>query len=224
MVQFTQISGRPTENPTENLNLVSCTRRASEFEKRYCFDLTFEQKQGIVYTFQALSEEDRKAWLNAMDGKDPPTTNSCTPGLAIINEDFQLDEVGFAFVKKCIEILENRGLEEEGLYRVGGVNTKISKLLSLGVDRKKTEKDRLQFFHEDTYNDLLESKTIASAMKQFLRHLNEPLMTYRYHSGFIAAAKQETRMQRISDVHTLVHRLPKPNFEMLEIVIRHLKA
>lgn len=37
-------------------------------------------------------------------------------------------------------------------------------------------------------------------------------------------AELDTRIQRLSEVHTLVHRLPKSNFEMLEIVIRHLKA
>lgn len=70
MLPYNQISGR-TEQPPESLTLVQCTRRASDFEKRFCFDLTFEQKPGITFTFQALSEEDRKAWLNAMDGKEP---------------------------------------------------------------------------------------------------------------------------------------------------------
>lgn len=167
---------------------MSCTRRASEFEKRYCFDLTFTNKLGQIYTFQALNEEDRKSWLNAMDGKEP--TYMSPAGLVTHNDDYQLDDVGFAFVRKCIEILENRGLEEEGLYRVGGVNTKIAKLLSLGTDRKKTDKERLQIFSDDANSDLMESKTIASALKQFLRHLNEPLMTHRYHNGFIAAASK----------------------------------
>lgn len=40
----------------------------------------------------------------------------------------------------------------------------------------------------------------------------------------IQISEQETRIQRISDIHTLVYRLPKVNFEMLEIIIRHLKA
>lgn len=70
MLSYNQISGR-TETEPENLTLVQCTRRASDFEKRYCFDLTFEQKPNITLTFQALSEEDRKVWLNAMDGKEP---------------------------------------------------------------------------------------------------------------------------------------------------------
>ena len=70
MLPYNQISGR-TEQPPETLTLTTCTRRASDFEKRFCFDLTFDQKPGVTFTFQALSEEDRKAWLNAMDGKEP---------------------------------------------------------------------------------------------------------------------------------------------------------
>lgn len=112
------------------------------------------------------------------------------PGKSKSNEEYLLDDVGFAFARKCIEVMEVRGLEEEGLYRIGGVNTKITKLLILGMDRNKTEKERLQFFYDEQHSDLLETKTIASALKHYLRNLNEPLMTYRYHNGFIAAASE----------------------------------
>lgn len=115
-------------------------------------------------------------------------------------------------------------LSLQGLYRIGGVGTKIMKLINMGTDRRKAEAERFQFIVEEQYSDILESKTVASALKQYLRNLSEPLMTYRYHNGFIAAVKQDTRLQRISDVHVLMYRLPKPNFDMLEIVIRHLKA
>lgn len=184
--------------------------------------MTFEQKPSIVFTFQALSEKDRKAWLDAMDGKEPVYL---TPGKssAVQEEEYMINDVGFAFVKKCVECLEQRGLEEEGLYRVSGVGTKINKLLQMGLDAKKTEQERLAFFADDQHVDVLESKTIASALKQYLRKLKEPLMTYRYFTGFLAAAKQEQHLQRISDVHALIHRLPKNHLEMLDIVIRHLK-
>lgn len=154
-----------------------------------------------------------------MDGKDPIYL---TPGKsnAVQEEEYFINDVGFAFVKKCIECLEQRGLEEEGLYRVSGVGTKINKLLLMGLDAKKTESERLAFFAED---ELLESKTIASALKQYLRKLKEPIMTYRCFHGFLAAAKQEQHLQRISDVHALIHRLPKHHLEMLDIIINHLK-
>uniref|UniRef100_A0A336MDA1 CSON015484 protein n=1 Tax=Culicoides sonorensis TaxID=179676 RepID=A0A336MDA1_CULSO len=219
MLQYNQISGK-TQTAPENLTLAICTRRVSDFEKRFCFDLMFLEKPGITFTFQALSEEDRKNWLNAMDGKEP---QYLTPGLSSKTDEYYLDEVGFDFVKTCIEILEDRGLEEEGLYRVGGVSTKIMKLLSIGLDTTKSENERRQFFFTGNNFDILETKTIASALKHYLRHLSDPLMTYRLHDSFITAAKQETRAHRISDIHILVHRLPKSHFQMLDIVINHLQ-
>lgn len=203
------------------MSLASCVRCISDFEKRFCFDLTFDQRPNIVYTFQALSEKDRKSWLDAMDGKEPVYL---TPGKssAVPEDEYSINDVGFAFVKKCIECLETRGLEEEGLYRVSGVGTKINKMLQMGLDAKKTEAERLAFFAEDAH-DVVESKTVASALKQYLRKLKEPIMTYRYFNGFLAAAKQEQHLQRISDVHALIHRLPPPHLEMLDIIVRHLR-
>ena len=44
----------------------------------------------------------------------------------------QLDEAGFLFMQRCLGALEHRGLEDQGLYRVVGVNSKVTKLLTLG--------------------------------------------------------------------------------------------
>ncbi|XP_017852717.1 rho GTPase-activating protein 26 isoform X2 [Drosophila busckii] len=218
MLQFNQMNHsftRPEAREDEKLTLFSCQRRASEFEKRFCFDLTFKEKPGIVYTFQALSEKDHRSWLSAMDGTEP---TYLAPGKMKASEAYQLDETGFMFVRRCIQVLESRGLEDEGIYRKSGVGTKINKLLSLGMERKETE----DVFSDDKYRDLMESNTIASALKMYLRNLHEPLMTYHYHSGFIEAAKKESLSQRVNEVHKLVYKLPQPNFEMLDMVIKHL--
>ncbi|XP_016972075.1 rho GTPase-activating protein 26 isoform X2 [Drosophila rhopaloa] len=218
MLQFNQMNHnftRPEARDDEKLTLFSCQRRASEFEKRFCFDLTFKEKPGVVYTFQALSEKDHRYWISAMDGTEP---TYLAPGKIKVSEAYQLDEPGFMFIRKCIQVLEIRGLEDEGIYRKSGVGTKISKLLALGLNHKETE----DVFVDDKYRDLMESNTIASALKMYLRNLNEPLMTYQYHSDFIEAAKQETLNQRVNEVHKLVYKLPQPNFQMLDMVICHL--
>lgn len=44
---------------------------SDSIDKRFCFDLTAENRPGIVFTLQALSEEDRRLWLDAMDGREP---------------------------------------------------------------------------------------------------------------------------------------------------------
>jgi hypothetical protein len=77
------------------------------------------------------------------------------------------------------------GLEEQGLYRVAGVSSKVSKLLSMGLDQRKTEKLGAL---DDPFE--WDSKTITSSLKTYLRSLPEPLTTFRYHNGFIAAASK----------------------------------
>ena len=42
-----------------------------------------------------------------------PFQTYLTPGKVTKAEEYRLDDIGFAFVRKCIEILETRGLEEE---------------------------------------------------------------------------------------------------------------
>ncbi|XP_076767139.1 GTPase regulator associated with FAK isoform X3 [Xylocopa sonorina] len=212
MIPYNQLTGKFSSK--EVLTLASCVRRMSDtIEKRFCFDITTVDKPNVTYTFQALSEEDRKLWLDAMDGKEP---NFPVVGVSTKSEETVLDETGFMFVSKCIATLEERGLEEQGLYRVVGVASKVNKLLAMGLDRRKLEKLNL----DDRFE--WESKTITSALKTYLRTLSEPLMTFGYYNSFISAAKQEMKEARISDIHILVYRLPKANFNMLILLIKHL--
>lgn len=76
-----------------------------------------------------------------------------------------LDEIGFNFIKRCISAIENRGLDDQGLYRVVGVNSKVNKLIALGLDRKKA--DKLDLNDPTQY----ETKTITSAVKHYLRYI-----------------------------------------------------
>ncbi|XP_070197766.1 rho GTPase-activating protein 26-like isoform X1 [Littorina saxatilis] len=211
MILYNQTGGKLSE--PEQYSLESCVRRASEsIERRFCFDVTVKEKQGTM-TFQALSDEDRRLWLDAMDGKEPiyhPTSVSKS-------DDTLLDEIGFSFMNKGIAAIEARGLHEQGLYRVVGVNSKVTNLLKCALDPKKADK----VSYEDP--SVWETKTITSAIKNYLRSLPEPLMTFKLHEQFIKAAKQESKTLRILDVHKYVHQLPKANFEMLEMMVAHLR-
>ncbi|CAC5371122.1 ARHGAP26 [Mytilus coruscus] len=213
ILPYNQVTGKLSQSTTEKLTMTSCVRRASQtIDKRFCFDVQVADRTDTL-TFQAMSESDRRLWMDAMDGREPVYIKPKTT-----TDDSSLDDIGFQFVNKCIKAIEDRGLEENGLYRVVGVNSKVNKLISIGLDPKKREKMNL----DD--NTQFEIKTITSAIKNYLRSLPEPLMTYKFHSQFIQAAKQEAKTLRIHDIHTLVHKLPEKNFEMLEIIIKHLKT
>ncbi|XP_071056664.1 rho GTPase-activating protein 26 isoform X2 [Onthophagus taurus] len=214
MLPYNQLTSKAVP-PQEELFLSSCVRRMSDsIEKRFCFDLQVDSKPGLIYTFQALSEADRKSWMDIMDGKEPTYTYTGKPQNT---EERILDDVGINFLKKCIEVLERRSLEEQGIYRIVGVTSKVQKLLNTGLDRRKIDK----LANLDDAQEW-ETKTITSGLKSYLRNLPEPLMTFKYHNGFITAVKQETRQMRVNDVHILIYKIPKINFEVLKMLMKHL--
>lgn len=49
-----------------------------------------------------------------------------------------LDEAGFAFVQWCINFIESKGLMDQGLYRLVGVNSKVAKLTQLALGKEST--------------------------------------------------------------------------------------
>ncbi|WKY00969.1 hypothetical protein Q1695_015181 [Nippostrongylus brasiliensis] len=200
-----------------SFKLKECLRRSSDsIDKRFCFDLIADERPDVM-TFQALSEEDRRQWIDAMDGKQ--TVYSPGAGSSTTSLQTQLDDIGFEFVQQCIQFLEERGIREQGLYRNCGVTSKVQKLMQLGLDKRKANGGDKLNFNDDEW----EIKTISSAVKTFLRNLPEPLMTFEQHNLFINAAKMDDRRTRVDHIHYYVHKLPPSHKSMLEIVIRHLR-
>ncbi|XP_073439042.1 rho GTPase-activating protein 42 isoform X1 [Dendrobates tinctorius] len=206
-----KVNGLISSTP-EMFKLKMCIRRKTDsIDKRFCFDIEVIERQGII-TLQALSEANRKQWLEAMDGKEPIYT---LPAIISKKEEMFLNEAGFNFVKKCIHSVETRGITILGLYRIGGVNSKVQKLMNT-VFSPKAPPDM------DIDLELWDNKTITSALKNYLRCLTEPLMTYKLHKDFILAVKSDDQNYRVQAVHALVHKLPEKNREMLDILIKHL--
>ncbi|XP_053298245.1 oligophrenin-1 isoform X1 [Pleuronectes platessa] len=202
---------KPTtkQGPTQ-LTLKSCIRRKTEsIDKRFCFDVETNERNTPV-TFQALSEGDRKMWMEVMDGKEPiyhsPIHNQA---------EMELNETGFKFVRKCINYIESKGVTQEGVYRTVGSNIQVQKLLN-------TFFDPMNPADVDLHSSELDVKTITSALKFYLRSLSEPLMTYDRHTDLMRAAKSDNLDFRLSEIHSLTHKVPEKNREMLEMLIKHL--
>uniref|UniRef100_A0A8C7SLK6 Rho GTPase activating protein 26 n=1 Tax=Oncorhynchus mykiss TaxID=8022 RepID=A0A8C7SLK6_ONCMY len=191
MVLFDQKSGGKV-GEEESFTLKSCTRRKTDsIEKRFCFDVEGVDRSGVI-TMQALSEEDRRLWMEAMDGREPVLV--------------QLDVVGFNVVKKFIYAVETRGIDEQGLYRIVGVNSRVQKLLGLAMDPKTcadVELDSTEW----------EIKTITSAIKFYLRY-GTVTFYLRY--------ERDNQEARITEIHSIVHWLPEKNRQMLDLLTKHL--
>ncbi|XP_054610120.1 oligophrenin-1-like [Dunckerocampus dactyliophorus] len=200
-----------TKQGATQLTLKSCIRRKTEsIDKRFCFDVEVNERN-IPVTFQALSEGDRKLWMEAMDGKEPIYHSPIQK-----QAEMELNEIGFKFVRKCINYVEEKGLTQEGVYRTVGSNIQVQKLLNAFFDPANSGDVDLHS------GDDWDIKTITSAMKFYLRSLSEPLMTYDLHRDLMLAAKSDSLDFRLSEIHSLTYKLPDRNREMLEMLIKHL--
>uniref|UniRef100_A0A3P8VDK1 Rho GTPase-activating protein 42 n=1 Tax=Cynoglossus semilaevis TaxID=244447 RepID=A0A3P8VDK1_CYNSE len=218
-------------NQPEMFKLKSCIRRKTDsIDKRFCFDIEVVERNDIcrgtlfrpiqffykvrhgVMTLQALSESNRRLWLEAMDGKEPIYN---LPTILSKKEETFLNEAGFNFVRNCIDLVEKRSLNTMGLYRIGGVNSKVQRLMTT-VFSPRAPVDMV--LDPETWDN----KTITSGLKNYFRCLCEPLMTFRLHQEFILAAKSDDQNVRVCAVHALIHKLPDRNKEMLELLIKHL--
>uniref|UniRef100_A0A8C7EAN5 Rho GTPase-activating protein 10 n=1 Tax=Nothoprocta perdicaria TaxID=30464 RepID=A0A8C7EAN5_NOTPE len=213
MIPFEHRSGGKVGDE-ELFILTNCTKRNTDtIDRRFCFDLEAADRPGIPVTMQAFSEEERKLWMEALDGKEAVSMHHNFLNQIVCA---QLDKIGFTIIKKCISAVETRGINDQGLYRVVGVSSKVQRLLSLLMDAKTCNEVDL----ENSVD--WEVKTITSAMKQYLRSLPEPLMTYELHGEFIVPAKSGSPDSRVNAIHFLVHKLPEKNKEMLDILVKHL--
>uniref|UniRef100_A0A2K6GAR8 Rho GTPase activating protein 42 n=1 Tax=Propithecus coquereli TaxID=379532 RepID=A0A2K6GAR8_PROCO len=181
-----KMNGLVTSSP-EMFKLKSCIRRKTDsIDKRFCFDIEVVERHGII-TLQAFSEANRKLWLEAMDGKEPIYT---LPAIISKKEEMFLNEAGFNFVRKCIQAVETRGITILGLYRIGGVNSKLHNLniLFSFSPAPKSPPDI------DIDIELWDNKTITSGLKNYLR----------YHI-YILSVCLEIERYRHTHIHTYIH-------------------
>uniref|UniRef100_A0A8C9Y2G5 Rho GTPase-activating protein 10 n=1 Tax=Sander lucioperca TaxID=283035 RepID=A0A8C9Y2G5_SANLU len=224
MVTFDHRSGGKI-GETESVTLKSCLRKTTDvLDRRFCLELDITDRPGTVLTVQALSEDDHKFWMQAMGGKEPVRFHCLVlfafsliaffvyyfPCRSLCN--FNKNRAMQIKFHYCYYLL---GIDDQGLYRVVGVSSKVQKLLLLMIDEKSNEVDM------STSEDW-DVKTITSALKLYLRSLPEPLMTYGLYKDFISLAKGGSPESRIQAVHCLVHKLPERNRQVLGLLMKHL--
>nr|XP_049697517.1 rho GTPase-activating protein Graf isoform X1 [Helicoverpa armigera] len=199
-----------TSGGTEALAVCGARACAEPVERRFCWECVPDERERPALVLQALGERDRAAWLAALR---EPGARAAPP--APPPAPAALDDAGFAFVRRVLAAIEARGLEEQGLYRVAGVASKVARLVACAAPGRRLPPldDPLHW----------ETKTLTSALKSYLRALPDPLLTRALHAQFLAVAKCERRGERAAGVAALVRALPPHNREMLTLVLRHLR-
>nr|XP_020451435.1 rho GTPase-activating protein 21-like isoform X3 [Monopterus albus]XP_020451436.1 rho GTPase-activating protein 21-like isoform X3 [Monopterus albus] len=119
-------------------------------------------------------------------------------------------------VEVCCKVVEERGLEYTGIYRVPGNNAAISSMQEELNSKGMTDID----IQEDKWRDL---NVISSLLKSFFRKLPEPLFTNEKYADFIEANRTEDSVERLKELKRLIHELPDHHYETLKFLCAHLK-
>ena len=108
-------------------------------------------------------------------------------------EQQQLTKDGVpVIVDKCTKFIYSQGCLTQGIYRIAGVNKRITGLL---------EEFRKNAWSVALNRDAYSEHDVANVLKRFMRTLNEPLLTQELRHDFIEASKVdnvEDRLKRYS--------------------------
>ncbi|XP_071964877.1 rho GTPase-activating protein 17-like isoform X2 [Antedon mediterranea] len=115
-------------------------------------------------------------------------------------------------IEACVITLVTFGLEEEGLFRLAGSQSKIKKLKAMfdswvEIDMGEYEKD----LH-----------TVAGVLKMYLRELPEPLLTTELYDEFLQAGSIQDSDTRLQTLWTIANKLPTYNDKNFRYLMKFL--
>uniref|UniRef100_A0A672YC70 Rac GTPase-activating protein 1 n=1 Tax=Sphaeramia orbicularis TaxID=375764 RepID=A0A672YC70_9TELE len=118
-----------------------------------------------------------------------------------------------ALVIYCIKEIEHRGLHEVGLYRVSG-SERLVKELKEKLIRGKTL---------PPLSKVDDINVITGVLKDFLRNLPEPLLTFQLNKAFMEAAEIQDDGNSLAVMYQTISELPNPNRDTLACLMIHLQ-
>ncbi|KAJ8012860.1 hypothetical protein DPEC_G00047260 [Dallia pectoralis] len=113
----------------------------------------------------------------------------------------------------CVNEIEKRGLEEKGIYRVPGNERMVKELREKYISGKGP----LMLSKVD------EIHVVCGLLKDFLRKLKEPLITFKLHRTFMEACETPEDDKSTAIIYRAIGDLPKPNRETLAYLMLHLQ-
>lgn len=119
-------------------------------------------------------------------------------------------------VEKCIEAVEARALDYEGIYRKTGGSGQ-SKAITQMFERG--DYDSFDLCDSDRFNDIC---SVTSVLKTYFRTLPVPLLTFDLHDQFMAAIAIRDPSLKHQSLVDLVDKLPNEHYFTLRMLMLHL--
>ncbi|KAJ5152095.1 hypothetical protein N7492_010390 [Penicillium capsulatum] len=119
-----------------------------------------------------------------------------------------------AIITRCIQEVELRGMDMEGIYRKSGAASVIQGIRD-GFERSP--------FDYDISDPDLDIHAVTSALKQYFRKLPTPLITYEVYEEIIDSGEIPDTSARVQLLQKGLQELPRVHRDVLEFLIFHLK-
>ncbi|KAL2002176.1 hypothetical protein VTN02DRAFT_500 [Thermoascus thermophilus] len=117
-------------------------------------------------------------------------------------------------VSRCIQEVELRGMDMEGIYRKSGASSAIQTI------REGFERSPLDY---DLSDPDLDIHAVTSALKQYFRKLPTPLITYDVYDRLLDTNDITSHSARVEALQDCLKDLPRVHRDVLEFLMFHLK-
>ncbi|KAF2723347.1 RhoGAP-domain-containing protein [Polychaeton citri CBS 116435] len=117
-----------------------------------------------------------------------------------------------SMVTRCIEEVELRGMDVEGVYRKSGGSGQV-KTVQQGFERDG---------NHDVSDPDLDIHAVTSALKQYFRKLPTPLITYDVYDSLLDAGQLHDSEKQALALRAAVAELPEHHRNCLEFLFQHL--
>ncbi|KAL4915086.1 Chimaerin and related Rho GTPase activating protein [Aspergillus aurantiobrunneus] len=117
-------------------------------------------------------------------------------------------------ITRCIQEVELRGMDMEGIYRKSGASSAIQSIRE-GFERSPQD--------YDVSDPDLDIHAVTSALKQYFRKLPMPLITYDVYEKIIETGEITSQSGRVEALQKNLGELPRVHQDVLEFLVFHLK-
>lgn len=115
-------------------------------------------------------------------------------------------------VIRCIQEVDIRGMDCEGIYRKSGGSSQV-KMLQEGFDKNEDY---------DISDSSIDIASVTSVLKQYFRKLPNPLLTFEIYDRILECIQIENTDDRIDHLRETVNLLPEAHRACLEFLMFHL--
>ncbi|KAK4230003.1 putative Rho-type GTPase-activating protein [Podospora fimiseda] len=115
-------------------------------------------------------------------------------------------------VTRCIEEVELRGMDIEGIYRKTGGNSQV-KMIQEGFDKNGDF---------DISDPDLDITAVTSVLKQYFRKLPTPLLTFDVYERILESNMIQNESERCAHMRHTINMLPAKHRDCLEFLMFHL--